>query len=204
MVTKHAFQDPRPFWVYPQILQLQWGCTQQYGFPSGHSWVSVIVFEPILADFVGYGPFRWATCLLVLSAIIAPFSRLYLGVHAGDQLLIGLFMSFSMLVLYRFGIQKGLFVYTNACLKKSRKKILLVILTVFAHACIAIVPIIIFQVNVDSRPIDAEMLSYLNSICDKTTTFYELEKDHMLLGSIGSAIFGIIYGLLVASISKNT
>lgn len=43
-VEKQAYQDPRPFHYDGNIKALEWTCPKSYGFPSGHSWVSVLLY----------------------------------------------------------------------------------------------------------------------------------------------------------------
>lgn len=70
------------------------------------------MYEPIVANFTSLGPFRWALFVLLVFATIIPLSRLQLGVHSVDQVLCGMVMSFSFLVIYRFKFQKVLFHYS--------------------------------------------------------------------------------------------
>ena len=150
-VSKQAYQDPRPFWVKTQIQELDWiGCSSQYGFPSGHSWISLLLYEPIFADFIGLGPFRVAVILLTLFAVFIPLSRLYLGVHSVDQILCGMVMSFAFLVIYKYFAQKQLFKYLHAC--AFNKKIgLLLLLTIFINIVLFAVPLILYVVQTTSR-----------------------------------------------------
>jgi membrane-associated phospholipid phosphatase len=50
-VTKLAFMDPRPFWSTTHVKQLEWGCPDQYGNPSGHS-SSIFFYAMILNDII--------------------------------------------------------------------------------------------------------------------------------------------------------
>ena len=43
-LTKNSFQDGRPFWEFESINLLQWSCPTQYGNPSGHAWISILLF----------------------------------------------------------------------------------------------------------------------------------------------------------------
>ena len=118
-----------------------------------------------MTDFTGLGPFRWALAAIVFTGTLIPFSRLYLGVHSVDQILTGLVLSFCMLVLYRFGLQKQLFRYLHACLTKKSARIKLIILTVFVNILMIIASIIIFEVNTKYRLFDGQLLANVNAIC---------------------------------------
>lgn len=43
-VLKSAYAEIRPFWASSLINQWQWTCETAYGFPSGHSWISVLIY----------------------------------------------------------------------------------------------------------------------------------------------------------------
>ena len=73
------------------------------------------MYEPILTDFIGLGPYRWGSILLFMFGALIPLSRMYLGLHSADQILVGLTMSFCFLVSYRFLMQKLLFQYAFSC-----------------------------------------------------------------------------------------
>ena len=69
------------------------------------------MYEPILTDFIGLGSYRWGSIFLFMFGILIPMSRMYLGLHSADQIIVGLTLSFCFLVLYRFLLQKWLFWY---------------------------------------------------------------------------------------------
>lgn len=164
-VTKNSFQDGRPFWEYDFINQLQWSCPTQYGYPSGHAWIAVLLFEPILTDFTGLGPFRWALFLIAVTGSLIPLCRLYLGVHSVDQILTGLVMSTAMLTIYRFALQKPLFHYLYLCLTTVKHRAKLVFATVMMNIIFIMVPVAIYIINTTVHTISQERLDQVNGRC---------------------------------------
>lgn len=99
---KVFFVDPRPYVVDSLVKNLEWKCEITYGFPSGHTWILLLLHEPIVTDLFGCGPFKIGLSYCLLLAVFVPWSRMYLGSHSADQLINGLFYSLAFLVLYRF------------------------------------------------------------------------------------------------------
>jgi membrane-associated phospholipid phosphatase len=63
---------------------LEWGCPNQFGNPSGHSWMVVLMYEPLITDFIGSGWCGLTYLFPIVVAVLVPISRMYLGVHAGN------------------------------------------------------------------------------------------------------------------------
>ena len=43
-VEKQAYHDPRPFFSNSAIQALEWTCPRSFGFPSGHSWIAILLY----------------------------------------------------------------------------------------------------------------------------------------------------------------
>ena len=108
-LLKQAFQQSRPIWHDSNIKNWEWFCPKDFGNPSGHSFASALLFEPIVSDTLGYGPFHIMAIPLILLAIMVPVSRMYLGVHSSNQILFGLVFGITSLVLYKYVYQKALY-----------------------------------------------------------------------------------------------
>jgi hypothetical protein len=50
-VSKMAFMDPRPFWSTTHVKQLEWGCPDQFGNPSGPS-SSAFFYAVLINDVI--------------------------------------------------------------------------------------------------------------------------------------------------------
>lgn len=91
---KDLWQNPRPdiaFWLDPHM-------DDSYGMPSGHTQVGIVMWF-WLAYEIGK---KWAW---VAAAIIAggiAFSRLYLGVHDVEDVLVGALLAVATLLAYRW------------------------------------------------------------------------------------------------------
>jgi membrane-associated phospholipid phosphatase len=147
-VEKQAYQDPRPFSYNPNIQSLEWTCPRSYGFPSGHSWVSVLLYEPVVADFIG--TVGWRKIILfwiILTGTLIPISRQYLGSHTADQVTSGVLHSMSALILYKCFLQDCIYRLLARAFKGISMGLLLTLNTIFFGLSIA-VPFIIYRINV--------------------------------------------------------
>ncbi len=141
-VLKALFADPRPFWVDTQVDEWEWVCYMEYGNPSGHAFLSPLLYEWVLI-YIIYEKFQvtqrfwrafWASLTILLVVLIC-FCRLYLGIYSG--------------IAYRFYGQRIIekmfesFLAANTNNLYFRKKILLlyILLTTFL---VIFIPMLIY------------------------------------------------------------
>ncbi len=96
---KLLFRVPRP-WVNNPDLQVVEGAKEGaggYSFPSGHSQSSVGTFGGVAA-VTKNKVIKW---LCIAVCILVPFSRMYLGVHTPQDVLVGSAMAVAMIFLMR-------------------------------------------------------------------------------------------------------
>lgn len=93
-ISKLNDHQARPFWVANADVQA-YGCSNQYGNPSGHCMDSLGISLTIWLDYNSetikrqsamkmgswYWRLFWFVCVLTFAATIA-YSRMFLGVHA--------------------------------------------------------------------------------------------------------------------------
>ena len=92
-VGKMAYHSPRPYMVSDDVQVF--GCSTEYGHPSGHSLNSMAFCIGLLLDRIASHK-EDSICLRVLQYIasigfplLVGFSRLYNGDHSMDQILYG-------------------------------------------------------------------------------------------------------------------
>lgn len=97
------FSQARPYWVPNNSIEsLEWNCYYEYGCPSGHSMMGLIIMEFILRFFsrVHKCILKYEWVFLILVAFLEfciMLSRVILGMHSFNQVLFG-----CMLGLYTF------------------------------------------------------------------------------------------------------
>jgi len=82
-ILKLIFHGPRPYWYNPRVLAL--ASESSFGIPSGHSQSAVVVWGSLAAS-IGK---RWLGLLAGVLTILIGLSRIYLGVHFPQDVLVG-------------------------------------------------------------------------------------------------------------------
>eukprot|EP00347_Sterkiella_histriomuscorum_P007008 403350595 len=132
MTTQKLIQhDPRPFMVDDRIEVMS--CFHDYGNPSGHS-VLAATFSTYLflmhfhTERKQMISFRdkvkdWKYILGILGIIgytfIQSFNRLFLGVHAIDQILFGCQLGFWVVFYYHYNIRVNVLVHLKKLIKQN-------------------------------------------------------------------------------------
>lgn len=93
IVLKLVFQRPRPFDAFNELVPLVDKPTD-YSFPSGHTASAFIC-----AFMVNDGLPKKYSILIIILAILAAFSRLYVGVHYPTDILAGIILAY---IVYKF------------------------------------------------------------------------------------------------------
>lgn len=90
---KHAFREPRPFWLDPSLEKFTDG---GYGLPSGHAQFTTTIYL-FIATWVRR---RWMWLLAVLMIILMSISRVYLGSHFVHDVVAGILVGLLVLAGY--------------------------------------------------------------------------------------------------------
>lgn len=96
---KLAFRIPRPWVRDPNftIVESARADAGGYSFPSGHTQNSVSIFGSIALE----AKRRWVRVLAIFLAVLVPFSRMYLGVHTPQDVLVAAASSLLLLLVFR-------------------------------------------------------------------------------------------------------
>jgi glycerophosphoryl diester phosphodiesterase len=90
---KLGFPSPRPFFLDPGVGRIT---EASFGIPSGHAQNAVVVWGALAAEVRR----AWAWNAAVVLALLIGLSRLYLGVHFAEDLLVGWLVGALVLVAY--------------------------------------------------------------------------------------------------------
>jgi membrane-associated phospholipid phosphatase len=94
-IIKMGFTEPRPFWVSNEIKLLDHP-QPDFGIPSGHAMIPVSIYGYIAATFKR----AWITIVMVLIIFFIGLSRMALGVHFLQDVLVG--WAFGLIFLWLF------------------------------------------------------------------------------------------------------
>ena len=89
---KDLWQDPRP----DRSLWLDQGPGESFGMPSGHAQIGIVMWFWLAYEMRN----AWAYAAAAVIAAGIAFSRLYLGVHDVEDVLVGVLLGVSSLGLY--------------------------------------------------------------------------------------------------------
>ena len=133
------FCVPRP-WVQDEnftIVEEARAEATGYSFPSGHSQNAVGTFGSIAVSIKQ----KWIKVIAICIAILVPLSRMYLGVHTPQDVLVGSALSLGLILLFK------------PLLGDNAKKYLTILLpcmTVLAIAYLCFVKLYRFPVDIDA------------------------------------------------------
>jgi membrane-associated phospholipid phosphatase len=99
-LLKVLYVDPRPFWSVEHIHNLALYCPAEFGNPSGHSWfITVLLFLLLLKYFPWLPRVSALLGVTVVVALVAT-SRMYLGAHSLNQVVLGVTLGMVLNCLY--------------------------------------------------------------------------------------------------------
>ncbi|MCB1189439.1 MAG: phosphatase PAP2 family protein [Leptospiraceae bacterium] len=103
-ITKYFCENPRPSDLPLKIMKLQSHANETaFGFPSGHSHVSILVWGIFFLRFKNL----YIRLVSVFFILFTPFSRMYIGVHYLGDVIGGFIMGLFTLVLLEFLFRKS-------------------------------------------------------------------------------------------------
>ena len=99
-LAKYFFESVRPIDLSDTILAVQSDLIKEisFGFPSGHSHVSILVWGILFLEFKN----KFFRAFAVFIILFTPFSRMYAGVHYPGDVLGGFTMGLTSLLLIEF------------------------------------------------------------------------------------------------------
>ena len=90
---KHAFRQPRPFWLDPSLEKFTDG---GYGIPSGHAQFTTTIYL-FIATWVRR---RWMWLAAIVMIVLMSVSRVYLGSHFVHDVIAGILLGLLVLAGY--------------------------------------------------------------------------------------------------------
>jgi membrane-associated phospholipid phosphatase len=93
-IVKAWFASPRPYWVSNQVEPFS--VESSFGVPSGHAQNAVAIWGLIAA----WVKKRWAWVVALVLTFLIGFSRLYLGVHFPQDVLLGWLIGLVLLLAF--------------------------------------------------------------------------------------------------------
>lgn len=94
-------------------------------------------------------------------------SRMYLGAHSLDQIVFGGLLGLSFLIIYKYKLRELLYEVIGLILSQ-RDKIFFAVCNTVGFVIYLTLPIIIYLINYDNRPVDSNDLTNINAKCSNS------------------------------------
>lgn len=140
MVGKLWYSSPRPFWTGPEVKA--WGCSPDFGNPSGHSLFSMslcLTFYLSLYSQLSRIQKVIGGFLSVSISLAIAFSRILLGVHSLNQVIFGLVIGIWATFTFHFCVRKPFFSHIKNLSDSTSKLMLLASVYIFAVAIVCVI-----------------------------------------------------------------
>ena len=101
-----------------------WTCYTEFGCPSGHSWMGLVLMEYLVRFFGRWYPavgsnIGWFYALVVILECLVMFSRVILGMHTFNEVLMGATIGLFSFCLYYLYIEKLIISMLQTILNKK-------------------------------------------------------------------------------------
>ena len=134
---------------------LEWTCYSQYGCPSGHSMLGIILIEFIIRFFARVhktiykyiGIFYFIGFLLEL---LVMFSRIILGMHSLNQVLFGFMIGVYTFIPYYLFVEALLLKLCLRIFRSQKSVVVLMIIILAMIICIGIELLITLSIQYDN------------------------------------------------------
>ena len=127
-VLYYAYRQARPYWVSSDIKMLEWTCYTEYGLPSGHSMLAIVLLEFLCRLAIRSFP----TKLIRIQGILYFFiflvylgvvlSRVILGMHSFNEVMMGAIMGIYSILFYYTIAEKLMLRYLAELATTDNKK----------------------------------------------------------------------------------
>lgn len=106
VVLKMLYSDPRPFWTSSVVKNLSDNCHFDYGNPFGPTITPILLFESIIVYAAGAGKGGFLLVIPLALTVLIPLAGLYLGIASVNQVLMGIIIHLSALILFKLIFSK--------------------------------------------------------------------------------------------------
>lgn len=194
-ILKVLFMDPRPFMYSLKVQQLQWKCPAEYGNPSGHSFLVFQFYACLVFDLISrVNKNIWLMAVPCTMAVLIPQSRMYLGAHSSNQVILGLVLGLCMQVLYRYSLQRKIYDLINSLV--VRKSLETLLLLIAANISLNIIALWVYERQI-KYPFPLQYLNFMEISCPEvgSVTRTQFLIHNFSSSSMINIVFGMLFGV---------
>jgi membrane-associated phospholipid phosphatase len=101
---------------------LEWTCYSEFGCPSGHAMLGLLLLEFIVRFFIreykGARKFSWLLYIIVvIFELLVMFSRVILGMHSFNEVIMGAMMGMYCIAIYYLYVEAYILRYFECLLQ---------------------------------------------------------------------------------------
>jgi membrane-associated phospholipid phosphatase len=204
-IGKLAYHSPRPYMVSDEVQVF--GCSTEFGHPSGHSINSMTFCIALLLDYLATYPDApqenklIATAVAFITPLLVGYSRLFNGDHSMDQILygwlLGLWIALTCHSLLRDGIFEHIdnLVYKKLTYTQQALTELFWWAVILFTAALGIMIYVYYVVN-SSFIVPQDWETRLEAKCHLTISFMSFSNASLIEGGVVALIFGAYQGAL--------
>lgn len=142
---------------------LEWTCYTQYGMPSGHAMLGIVLLQFVVRFFSRVYKFVSNNIALFYVLIIAleclvMFSRVILGMHSLNQVLFGLMIGLYSMVVYYLFIEKFILKWTLKIFRMQKSSIQLILLASISVLSLSISILITLLLRYNNAEYETQIL----------------------------------------------
>lgn len=204
-IGKLAYHSPRPYMVSDEVQVF--GCSTEFGHPSGHSINSMTFCIGLLLDYLASYPSEpqqnklIAIAVAIGTPLLVGFSRLFNGDHTMDQILYGWLLGLWIALTNHSLIRDGIFEHIDNLVYKKVAYSQQALAEFFWWATIIFAASIsamlyVFYVVDSSFTVPIEWQTRLEAKCQLTISFFSFSNASLIEGGAVGLIFGAYYGVI--------
>ena len=152
------YSQARPYWIAGSGVQmLEWTCYTEYGCPSGHSMLGIVLIEFIIRFFarVHQPIYKYIGIFYVIGLLfefLVMFSRIILGMHSFNQVLFGFMIGVYTFIPYYLFVEMWLLKLCLNIFNTKKPSLYLSMFIILISVCIGIELIVVLVPSYDNQP----------------------------------------------------
>jgi hypothetical protein len=136
---------------------IEWTCYTEYGMPSGHSMLAIVLMEFILRFFARVNKFvnkyiAFFYILIVIFEFLVMFSRMFLGMHSLNQVLFGCMLGVYTFVPYYLFVERLILKWVIYIFRNPKSPLTAIILLSSALISLSIALLLTLLIGYQNTP----------------------------------------------------
>lgn len=194
IILKLLYADSRPFWSSSAVKNLADQCLFDYGNPFGSAITPILLFEPIIVQFLGLGKYYLHLLIPGVFAVLIPFAGLYLGIASINQILFGIILNLCALLLFKLYFAQLFLKFLKEVNNYTEMGKIMMLQMSFFHIFVIFFPLAVF-LNRPHAQLERAILINLGISCEVVpSSLKDINFQMLILSAFINICFGYCYG----------